>query len=62
MRRYLQRLRFCASLNDVVDRRTNLSALAQTLGYASHSHCDEAFRMELRVSPRSCAVSRCVRS
>jgi AraC-like DNA-binding protein len=51
MRRYLQRLRICASVNDVIDRRTNLSALAQTLGYASHSHFDEAFRTELRVTP-----------
>jgi AraC-like DNA-binding protein len=51
MRRYLQRLRICASVNDVIDRRTNLSALAQALGYASHSHFDEAFRMELRVTP-----------
>lgn len=51
MRRDLQRLPFCASVNDVVAGRTNLSALAQTLGYASHSHFDEAFRMELRVMP-----------
>ena len=51
MRRYLQRLRICASVNDVIDRRTNLSALAQALGYASHSHFDEAFRTELRVTP-----------
>jgi AraC-like DNA-binding protein len=51
MRRYLQRLRVCASVNDVIDRRTNLSALAQALGYASHSHFDEAFRTELRVTP-----------
>jgi AraC-like DNA-binding protein len=51
MRRYLQRLRICASVNDVIDRRTNLSALAQTLGYTSHSHFDAAFRMELRVTP-----------
>jgi AraC-like DNA-binding protein len=51
MRRYLQRLRICASVNDVIDRRTNLSALAQALGYASHSHFDEAFRTELRLTP-----------
>ena len=51
MRRYLQRLRICASVNDVIDRRTNLSAMAQALGYASHSHFDEAFRTELRVTP-----------
>jgi AraC-like DNA-binding protein len=51
MRRYLQRLRICASVNDVIDRRTNLSALAQALGYASHSHFDEAFRSELRLTP-----------
>jgi AraC-like DNA-binding protein len=51
MRRYLQRLRICASVGDVIDRRTNLSALAQTLGYSSHSHFDGAFREELRVTP-----------
>jgi len=51
MRRYLQRLRICASVNDVIDRRTNLSALAQSLGYASHSHFDDAFRTELRMTP-----------
>lgn len=51
MRNYLQRLRVCASVNAVIDRRTNLSALAQALGYASHSHFDEAFRTELRVTP-----------
>ncbi len=51
MRRYLQRLRICASVNDVIDRRTNLSALAHALGYSSHSHFDGAFREELRVTP-----------
>jgi AraC-like DNA-binding protein len=51
MRRYLQRLRICASVSDVIDRRTNLSALAQALGYASHSHFDEAFRTELHLTP-----------
>lgn len=51
MRRYLQRLRICASVSDVMDRRTNLSALAQALGYASHSHFDDAFRTELRLTP-----------
>jgi len=51
MRVYLQRLRICASVAEVMDRRTNLSALAQTLGYSSHSHFDEAFRNELRITP-----------
>ncbi len=51
MRLYLQRLRICASVADVLNRRTNLSALAQTLGYSSHSHFGEAFRRELRVAP-----------
>src|SRR6185436_614948 len=51
MRHYLQRLRICASVENVLDRRTNLSALAQTLGYSSHSHFGDAFRRELKVAP-----------
>jgi AraC-like DNA-binding protein len=51
MHRYLQRLRICASVSDVIDRRVSLSALAQALGYSSHSHFDGAFRDELRVTP-----------
>jgi len=51
MHRYLQRLRICASVSDVIDRRVTLSALAQALGYSSHSHFDGAFRDELRVTP-----------
>ena len=48
---YLTRLRLRASLETVVDAETNLSALAQSLGYSSHSHFSEAFRNEFRVSP-----------
>jgi AraC-like DNA-binding protein len=51
MRNYLQRLRICASVENVLDRRTNLSVLAQTLGYSSHSHFGDAFRRELGFTP-----------
>jgi AraC-like DNA-binding protein len=51
MHHYLNRLRVRASLENVMHERTNLSSLALTLGYSSHSHFSEAFRQEFRLTP-----------
>jgi AraC-like DNA-binding protein len=50
MHRYLQRLRICASVGQVIEG-TNLGRLAQNLGYSSHSHFNGAFHDELLVTP-----------
>jgi AraC-like DNA-binding protein len=50
MRGYLQRLRIYTSVSEVIDCR-NLSTLAHSLGYCSHSHFAEVFRRELGVTP-----------
>lgn len=50
--RYLSELRLREALASVMDGERNLSALAQRLGYSSHSHFTEAFRRSFGRSPR----------
>ncbi|MEL7060982.1 MAG: AraC family transcriptional regulator [Acidobacteriota bacterium] len=49
--RYLTRLRLRASLEQLADGVSDLTALALSLGYASHSHFTDTFRREFGLSP-----------
>ena len=50
---YLNSLRLRAALDQLPDRKGDLSALASDVGYSSHSHFTRAFRREFGVSPSS---------
>ncbi|MCG8462868.1 MAG: AraC family transcriptional regulator [Holophagales bacterium] len=49
--RYLTRLRLRASLEQLADGMSDLTALALELGYSSHSHFTDTFRRELGRTP-----------
>ncbi|MEM7581917.1 MAG: helix-turn-helix transcriptional regulator [Acidobacteriota bacterium] len=49
--RYLTRLRLRASLEQLADGASDLTALALELGYSSHSHFTDTFRRELGRTP-----------
>ena len=49
--RYLNRLRLRASLPRIADGGTNLTRIALSVGFASHSHFTDAFRREFGLSP-----------
>lgn len=49
---YLNRLRLREALGPVAEGKTDLSELAASLGFSSHSHFTAAFRKELGLSPR----------
>jgi AraC-like DNA-binding protein len=53
LHRYLNRLRLRASLEKLVDGREDLTNLALTLGFSSHSHFTGAFRREFGRAPSS---------
>lgn len=48
---YLNQLRLCTALETVTDAATNLTELALTLGYNSHSHFTSAFHKTFGVTP-----------
>jgi AraC family transcriptional regulator len=54
---YRHRLRLRAALARVADGEANLSALALELGFSSHSHLTDAFRLAFGVSPAQCRKS-----
>jgi AraC family transcriptional regulator len=49
---YLNRLRLREALKPVLAGHADLGALAQELGFSSHSHFTAAFRKEFGMSPR----------
>lgn len=49
---YLNRLRLREALEPIAEGKTDLSELAASLGFSSHSHFTAAFRKELGMSPR----------
>jgi len=49
--RYRHRLRLRAALVRIADGETNLSELALDLGFSSHSHLTDAFRLAFGLSP-----------
>ena len=48
---YLNQLRLCTALEMVTTSTTNLTDLALTLGYNSHSHFTSAFRKTFGITP-----------
>lgn len=54
---YRHRLRLRAALARVADGESNLSALALDLGFSSHSHLTDAFRLAFGMSPKECRAS-----
>jgi len=58
---YRHRLRLRAGLTRIVDGETNLSTLALALGFSSHSHLTDAFRLAFGISPSECRKSLAVR-
>ncbi|RJP37243.1 MAG: AraC family transcriptional regulator [Phycisphaerales bacterium] len=58
--RYLTRLRLRAAVDELAESSVDLTALALSLGFSSHSHFTGAFRREFGVSPS--AFRRMVRS
>jgi AraC family transcriptional regulator len=54
---YRHRLRLRAALARITDGETNLSALALELGFSSHSHLTDAFRLAFGMSPAECRKS-----
>ena len=50
--RYLNRLRLRQALESIVKGEEDLSDLALSLGFSSHSHFTTAFRKEFGISPR----------
>jgi len=51
LHRYLTRLRLRAALERLADGESDLTALALSLGFASHSHFSNAFRGEFSMAP-----------
>lgn len=58
---YRHRLRLRAALARVADGETDLSQLALELGFSSHSHLTDAFRLAFGISPSECRKSLNVR-
>ena len=58
---YRHRLRLRAALARLADGETDLSDLALELGFSSHSHLTDAFRLAFGVSPAECRRSLTVR-
>jgi len=58
---YRHRLRLRAALTRIADGETNLSELALELGFSSHSHLTDAFRLAFGMSPAACRKSLDVR-
>lgn|SRR6185369_5648730 len=58
---YRHRLRLRAALARIADGETDLSQLALELGFSSHSHLTDAFRLAFGVSPSHCRKSLNVR-
>jgi AraC-like DNA-binding protein len=58
---YRHRLRLRAALARIADGEPNLSALALELGFSSHSHLTDAFRLAFGMSPADCRKSLDVR-
>lgn len=54
--RYLLRLRLVLALERLESGATNLSALALSLGFSSHSHFTTAFGRAFGVAPRGCSA------
>jgi len=54
---YRHRLRLRAALARVAEGETNLSDLALALGFSSHSHLTDAFRLAFGMSPAECRKS-----
>lgn len=54
---YRHRLRLRAALARIADGETNLSDLALELGFSSHSHLTDAFRLAFGLSPAECRKS-----
>jgi AraC-like DNA-binding protein len=59
--RYRHRLRLRAALARIADGESNLSALALELGFSSHSHLTDAFRLAFGMPPAECRKSLDVR-
>jgi len=51
---YRHRLRLRAALTRIADGEANLSDLALELGFSSHSHLTDAFRLAFGLSPADC--------
>jgi AraC-like DNA-binding protein len=58
---YRHRLRLRAALARIADGESNLSELALDLGFSSHSHLTDAFRLAFGMSPADCRKSLDVR-
>jgi len=58
---YRHRLRLRTALSRVADGETNLSELALELGFSSHSHLTDAFRLAFGMPPAECRKSLDVR-
>jgi len=58
---YRHRLRLRAALARIADGETNLSELALELGFSSHSHLTDAFRLAFGMSPAACRKTLDVR-
>ena len=58
---YRHRLRLRAALTRIADGATNLSSLALELGFSSHSHLTDAFRVAFGMPPGECRKSLDVR-
>ncbi len=54
---YRHRLRLRAALARIADGESNLSDLAFQLGFSSHSHLTDAFRLSFGMSPTTCRKS-----
>jgi len=58
---YRHRLRLRAALARIADGEANLSTLALEVGFSSHSHLSDAFRLAFGMSPAECRKSLDVR-